>query len=56
MITDEDQIFPPMKTLNAKEIGLTLKISDETLRKIDKIVEESISQKAIQEMRNFVFR
>ena len=41
-------------TLDTKEIGVTLKIGDETLRKLDKIQEETIE--AAQKNQKFSWR
>ena len=48
------QVFPDATALDAKEIGVTLKIGDETLRKLDEIQEETI--KAAQENEKFAWR
>lgn len=51
---DGTRVFPEMTTLDSKEIGVTLKISEETLRKLDKIQEETV--KAGQEIQKFSWR
>ena len=48
------QVFPEATTMDAKEIGVTLKIGDATLRELDKIQEETI--KAAQENEKFAWR
>lgn len=40
----ETRIFPKVATLNSIEIGVTLKIDDETLKEIEKIQEEAIAE------------
>ena len=48
------RVFPEVKTLDAKELGLSLKIGEETLKKLDEIQEKTI--KAEQEHQNFAWR
>ena len=48
------RVFPKVTTLDAKKLGLSLKVDDKTLKKLDEIQEETI--KAAQEDQKFSWR
>lgn len=47
-------VFPEVTTLNASDMGITLKIGEDTLKKLDEINEETV--KASKESQKFSWR